>query len=260
MRHSDSHGIYRADLHLPWAFRKEAYVWAENKPVLINFYPAAFEMSEWMSKRGFLSIFSEEQRKLPESISNPYSYHLSTISIILGEIINQLHDFGTSTEEADPKETEIGRIRLHNEMVLYFARFYEACIKQLLFVTSFSTRRYKNAALGALLAFDCKACRKSGTPHGVSLLGSLAHKYRICHEIDACSIPTIQRFNQQRNVQAAHASADIINTRTSTASRTQLKNDSYEQGTSFLHSLTHIAQIELAMQDDLCSRAKFVST
>lgn len=247
---------------MPWAFRREAYVWEQGKRIHPNFHAAATELRAWMKQAGKLTIFAERHRPNVGAISNPYTYHLSSIAIILGEVINSCHDFSVSEELTDPEHAEITRIRLHNELVLYFARFYEAAVKQLLFLTTFSPRRYSNLAIGRLLTIDCYSCRKAGNPHSISLLGSLTHPYKLCLEFESCLYGTMRRINELRSSNAAHATIQAIGTKTPQESQKQLGHDHYDLGTAFLHSLEHMGKLEQAIFDDLsmaCAGATPVS-
>ena len=251
MTHVASHHDTQIDYHIKWGFRSDAVVWTDGRATRPNFYPVASELSNWMVRRGNLSIYTDEHRAELGALTNPYTYHASTITTIIGQIINSAQDFCESVDELEPRYIEIERIRLYNEYALYFARFYEVAIKQLLFLTTFSTRRYRNVALGGLLSVDCYACRKSGTTHRISLLGSLAHSYRICFEFDDCGIATIKAINKLRNEESAHASTQRIYARPAAETRHQLKEDTYNLGSTFLHSLTHLAKLEHAIESDL---------
>lgn len=254
VKHSADQAGHAKEYHVPWTYRREAFVWGEGQRIRPNFHAAATELHRWMNQTGKLSIYADRHKPISGSITNPYTYHLSSITLILGEVINSCHDFSIADELTDPEHAEIARIRLHNELVLYFARLYEGVVKQLLFLTSFSPRRYSDSAIGGLLSFDCRPCRKSGRPHAVSLLGSLTHPYRLCLEFEGCLYGTMRKINRMRSSEAAHATAQAIGTRTSKESQQQLGRDYYNLGTAFSHSLEHLAKLEQAIFEDLSAK------
>src|SRR5690242_8799201 len=165
--------------HPGWGFRRESAIWMGDEPWAPNMVAIAAEMSEWLSQaKPYMAVSSEAERNRPGSFTNPYTYHASSIGAALGAVINEAHAFVTSEEGMSPLDAEVARIRLHNELVLYPARFCEAAIKQMLYCTHIPRRLYKRASLGQLLAIECDTCRKAGAQrHDISLLGALAHQY-----------------------------------------------------------------------------------
>lgn len=246
-QHPDSNVAY----HIEWGFSKNAILWEGSTPLLINFHPIASEYYDWLLRKGQFGIFTESDKDSSDAVTNPYTYSASAISAILADIINSTHNFATSTDDIDKMDAEIERIRLYNEQVLYTARFCEVLIKQLLYCTLIPHRLYKRAALGGLLSHDCKPCRKAGTPHKISFLGSLAHRYHLCLPFEHCLIEHIKIVNRRRNVEAAHSEAQTMNIRSPQESRDQLMRDSLAAGKELTHMLSHIRDLEQEMIKDL---------
>jgi hypothetical protein len=147
-----------------------------------------------------------------------------------------------------PLDAEVARIRLHNELVLYPARFCEAAIKQMLYCTRIPRRLYKRAGLGQLLAIECDTCRKAGAQqHDISLLGALAHQYFLCHTLEGCVFEHLKLVGHRRNVEAAHSDALSLNPRTAAASQQELDKVLDEVACLFKHMVDHIGQIEQRM-------------
>lgn len=237
--------------HVDWGFSEESIVWDGGKPVVINFYPIATELRNWLLRKGRLSLLSQTEKELPVSIKNPYSYSASSIAAIFANSLNAGHKFTSSTEDIDDMDAEIERIRLYNEQVLYTSRICEVTIKQLLHCTLIPRRLYKKAALGGLLSTDCKPCRKAGSPHAISLLGSLAHRYHLCLPFEHCLVEHLKIVKRRRDIEAAHSDTQIINVRTSQTSREQLKTDSVEAANELVHMLSHISELEQKMFQEL---------
>lgn len=238
--------------HARWGYTREAFVWHESRPTSINFHPLGTELHWWMRQvLPYLSAFTEHVRHREAALTNPYTYYASTLSLILGDVINAAHVFETSCEELDAIEAEATRIRLSNELALYSSRVCEALIKQLLFVTTVPNKRYEDAPLGQLLSQDCRSCRRTGKPHNVSLLISLAHPYHLCHEFEGCLFPNLSKAGNRRNVIAAHAEALSIEPTGSSDSRERLRQFSSEVGGELLHMLKHISDLEDRIARDL---------
>lgn len=219
-----------------------------------NFYKFATELHKWMqNESAILPIL------LPGNIAfyNPYS---RPASVLIRAFQRVEHDCGTfgrdgRVDRLHVSETEVRRIRLFSEFVLYATRICEALIKQLLYCTGFDERIYRRAALGALLAQPCDSCRKSrNEKHRYSLLGSLAHHYALCAPYDECLDVDLAKFNTLRNLTAAHASVAQIRSRTGAESRRILRADVLDAGNTLVHMLLHISQIELRMWDELVAK------
>lgn len=253
--HHQSHPDPKIAYHFDWEFRREAAIWADQQALVPNFHPLATEFRQWLLRKGQFSVFAENHKGTTFSLTNPYAYSASVIAAILAKSINASHEFYTAREALDATDADIERIRIYNELVLYMARFCEASIKQLLYCTQIPKKYYANAALGALLASDCKTCRKSGNPpHKNSMLGSLAHRYKLCLEFDHCLIEHLKIVNRRRNIEAAHSDTQVLNIRSVEESRAQLEHDSLEVGNEFVHMLKHISDLEIKMMNELKSR------
>ena len=236
--------------HQPWEFCRGAVFWnSKGHPLAPNIEPAAEKMRAWLSRETqgmwgshiYASPFLEKQR-------NPYSGSLETLGASIAQIVDDTFNFIEAVDEMHPIEAEIRRIRLQTELVLHAARFCEATIKQMLHCTSFSRAKYKNAALGQLLAQDCHACRKAGAPnHQFSLMGSLAHQYYQCLEFEHCGFDHLVLTNKRRNLEAAHSEAQRLRDCTVQESRQALKATLDEVANAFTHLLGHIAGVETAL-------------
>ena len=230
-------------------------MWVGEHPIGINFHPLATEFRQWLLRKGHFAVFTEEDRGSLASFTNPYSYHASVIAAILARAINASHDFATGTDPMNDMEADIERIRLYNEQVLYTARFCEAALKQLLYCTQIPEGYYKASALGALLSSECRVCKKAGNPrHRISMLGSLAHRYRLCLEFEHCLFEHLKIVNRRRNVEAAHSETQGLRLRPVTESRSKLAQDSIEVGNELVHMLQHISDLENRMLSELNSR------
>ena len=255
--HPQSHPDSDIAYHFDWEFRHEAAMWHEGRAIGINFHPLATEFRQWLLRKGQFSVFAEEHKGSPASLTNPYAYHASVIAAILAHAINASHAFATTVDEIDGMEADVERIRIYNEQVLYTARLCEATIKQLLYCTQIPQSYYKNAALGALLSSECKVCKGSGKPrHKISMLGSLAHRYHLCIPFEQCLFEHLKIVNRRRNLEAAHSETQGLRLRSTSESRTQLASDSVDVGNELVHMLQHISELEGLMVKELSSRIR----
>ena len=251
-QHPASHADPNIAYHFDWGFRREALLWAGKHPIGINFHPLATEFHQWLLRKGQFSVFAENHKSALLSLTNPYSYHASVIAAILARAINATHAFATSTEPIDDMEADIERIRVYNEQILYTARLCEATIKQLLYCTQISKGYYKDAALGALLSVKCRACKGANKPrHKISMLGSLAHRYRLCFPFEHCLFEHLKIVNRRRNIEAAHSETQALRIRSAVDSRAQLMQDSLDAGNELVHMLQHISDLETHMMREL---------
>lgn len=188
----------------------------------------------------------------PPCITNPYAASSCTLAIIYADIVQSAHTFGHAPHAIDAITAEIRRIRTHSEQLLYNARLCESLIKQLLYCTAIPEKDYKSSALGGLLEDDCTACRRANRPlHSSSYLGCLAHRYRLCHEIDHCLHQHILETNTRRNREAAHANIASFSP-SSIAATLALHNASCKTtAETLIHMLQHISHIECAMIAEL---------
>jgi hypothetical protein len=249
--HSD-HPDPNIAYHFEWGFRDEALRRIGEHPVGPNIYPLATEFNLWLQQKGPLSIFAEEHKGQTFSVANPYTYHASAIAGILSKVVNATHAFSTDTIPLDSADAELERLRLYNEQTLYIARFCEALIKQLAYCTQIPKRYYADASLGALLSTECKACKGSGKPrHQISILGSLAHRYHLCMPFEKCLFEHLRIVNRRRNSEAAHSESQSLNIRTVAESRAQLFENSLESGNELVHMLSHIAELERLISNEL---------
>lgn len=245
--------------HQPWAYSRGAVFWDQNgRPLAPNIEPAAANMRAWLKRETsdisgpgiFVHPTIEKQR-------NPYTENLVTLAGSYALILEDACKFIELGDGIQSIEAEIRRVRLESELVLYTARFCEAAVKQMLHCTSFPRHLYKDAAMGQLLAQDCRACRKSGAQtHSFSLLGSLAHQYYLCPEFEHCGFDHLILANKRRNLEAAHSSTQHLRSCTPDDSRQALRATIQEVGEAFTHILKHIASVEIAMIKEIRLRMK----
>jgi len=246
------HGTDDIAYHVEWGFRREAVIWVGGRPVGLNFHPTATELYDWLLRKGSLSVFAEVDRGQPNSYTNPYTYHCSVLAALAAATVNDAHVIATSEEPLSSLEAEIARVRVFSEEVLYVARVCESLIKQLLHITQIPERYYARATLGHLLSTDCRGCRASRKQrHKLSLLGSLAHRYRLCHQFEYCLMDHLRIVGDQRNLEVAHSEASALNPRSSAESRSQLAADAKALGNDFVHMLSHIRELETRMRGEL---------
>lgn len=235
--------------HQEWAYRSEAVVWVDRKPVKPNIIPFASEMALWTQQKvAALPLHTKLTQGIVGEPSNPYTYSLSAMSLAVGATINDAFEFSESTEPVDSVDAEVRRIRFESELIIYAARFCEAAIKQMLFCTQIPKVMYERASMGKLLASECEECKKAGKQrHDISLLGSLAHRFFLCHMLDGCAIDHLQMVARRRNLEAAHSESQSIHPRTATESRNHLARSLAEIGYELGHMADHIGKIEEKM-------------
>lgn len=248
--------------HQPWGYRPHAFRWTAERIVGINFLTLARDMRAWLMQRGPLPIASTTDQPAEGGYTNPYTFSGVSLALIMARVINDFHDYTTTqTSDHDDVDAEIERLRLYNEVVLYAARICEVAIKQLLYCTQIPVPRYERMALGALLESVCPSCkRQNGTePHSVSLVGSLAHPFRLCLEFEHCAMDHMDLVNKLRNSQAAHSEIQALNIRSVEDSKAQLRNDCDEVLTAFLHMLSHLEKLEERMLEDLAEKGEAIA-
>lgn len=237
--------------HVEWEFRREAILWSgEGRfPVAPNFYPFASELQSWMSREpSTVAIIAPDDQRF----TNPYTSDSSVLANIFMTVVNDCALFSKQAGKFDPDEAEIRRLRLHSENVLYTARLCEAFIKQLLYCTTFYENDYRGAALASLLSGDCSGCRNSkGKPHGLSLLGSLAHRYNLCHTYEGCLKQHISMANSRRDLEAAHSGVAKFSPGSMTDHPGKFQEDTLKIGNKLLHMLKHLSEIETQMLIEL---------
>lgn len=245
--------------HVEWDFRNDGVVSHNGRPVRPNFHPLASELRNWMQQEGRLWLFSKEYQHKPGAYTNPYTYDASTLVITYSQVINDTHAFSEAKSPMDAVDAETKRIRLYSENVLYTARLCEALIKQLLFCTTFLESDYQRVGLGSLLVKECSGCRSSKEKrHKLSVLGSLAHRYRLCGPYEKCLHDHMKLVNRRRNLEAAHSGVTSFTDQTTKAAKRQMGEDLSLIGNEFLHMLEHISDIEQKMRTELTERIEAV--
>jgi hypothetical protein len=229
----------------------------DNQPLCSNFSPFATELRNWMLRKGNVRFFTADKKGLPGAPTNPYTYDASALAVAFMSVVNESNAFAKNTEPLDALDAEIKRIRLYTENVLYSVRLCEALIKQLLFCTSLPGSDYRGGALGSLLSKHCSVCRNSKEKrHKLSLLGSLAHRYQLCHSYDLCLDQHLRFANRRRNTEAAHSGATRFLPRKASVVRNQLGRQLTHVGNDFIHMLYHISEIEQRMLNELVAETE----
>ncbi|WP_145956438.1 hypothetical protein [Burkholderia pseudomallei] len=253
--HRDWHGA-----HQPWAYRQEAFRWKGEQIAGINFIPLAKEMRAWLMQRGTLRVITKDDFPGESGPINPYTLSGASLTLIMARVVNAWHEFATNPTDHDEINAEIERLRLYNEIVLYAARICEVTVKQLLYCTQIPESLYKRMAIGALLESPCPDCKKNNgkTPHLISLVGSLAHPYHLCHEFDHCAMNHMDLVNKLRNSQAAHSEIQTLNARSTKESKDQLFNECNDVLNGFTHMLSHLEKLEDSMFIDLAEKGQAI--
>jgi hypothetical protein len=242
------HGPGDIAYHVEWALRPEAALWENGKPVRTNFYPLASDLRSWLLRQGKLRFSTTQDSKSPGYFTNPYTHAGALLSITFAQVVNDSVVFFEAEDSMDSVDAELKRIRLYSEHVLYSARICECFIKQLLFCTTFRESDYQRAALGALLSKECSGCRESNRKrHRVSYLGSLAHRYNLCHIYEGCLADHMAIVNRRRNVETAHSGVMEFNPTNADEARRKLRDEGTEAGEDLIHMLQHIADMEEKM-------------
>lgn len=239
--------------HIPWAFRREAFIWERGTPVKPNFHPIATELRSWLLREvEELAVLDCAPAGQTHNFTNPYTASGSTLAVIFAGVINEAYDFVHGNESFTAIDAESKRYRLYVEQVLYTSRICEALIKQLLYCTGISAKTYKKAALGGLLQKPCYACKKAGQPeHKISLLSSLAHRYKLCYEVEHCLEKHLRIVNRLRNIDAAHATLSGFEPDHPDEIRKRLDSSVSKIGEDLIHMLQHISKIEQHMNIEL---------
>ncbi len=254
--HSDPNMAY----HIKWPYSDRAFLWSDKAtkrsktdPCGVNFMPLATELRSWLLRKGGkVSYFSHDRDgRGPLTLTNPYTESGSVLALMYADAVNEAHAFSNATDEMDNISAEMRRSRFYSELALLNVRISEACIKQLLFCTAIATKDYKKSALGGLLVRECRACEKAGQPHNISLLGSLAHRFELCLQIEGCLDKHLAIANRRRNTQAAHATFSGFDPKPVKQVRAWLNREVTELGEELVHLLQHIGQIEAKMREEL---------
>jgi len=248
--------------HHSWSFRPHAFRWTGEQISGLNLLPLATEMRAWMLQRGHLSLMPPSDSPTDSGFTNPYTASGITLALLMSRVINASHEYATTlTTSDDEVVVEIERIRLYNEVLIYSARLCEVAIKQLLYCTQIPESRYQRMALGQLLESPCPSCkRKNGQePHLVSLVGTLAHPFHLCLEFEHCAMDHMDLVNKLRNSQAAHSEVQTLNIRPIATSKAQLRHDSHEALSGFVHMLSHLENLEQKILADLAEKGEAIN-
>lgn len=253
--HADANIAY----HIRWPYSERAFLWNDRAtkrrktdPCGVNFQPLATQLRRWLVRKGQVSYFTHDRDgRGPMTLTNPYTESASVLALMYSDAINEAHAFTTSTAYMDDLAAEMRRARFYSEIALLNVRVSEACIKQLLHCTAISTKDYKKATLRGLLDSECRACQQAGKPHKISLLGSLAHRFHLCVQIEACLDKHLAIANRRRNTQASHATFSGFDPKPVAEVRARLDREVTELGEELIHLLQHIGQIEERMREEL---------
>jgi len=215
-----------------------------------NLYPYGRELRKWMlGQEWWVPVFSAGN--VP--FTNPYTEDVAVLTAAYMRVTNDGAFWAETSTPSNWVSSEISRIRLYSEFILYTVRLSEALVKQLLFCTDFEARSYRRDPIGSLLFKDCKACRKEGKPHSTSLLGSLAHRYGFCAGYGNCLDIDLPKLASSRNRLVAHSETWQLRQIDVATSKADLHRESIETGETFIHMLEHIGAIETAMLRELTS-------
>ncbi|MGM9489774.1 hypothetical protein [Ideonella sp. YS5] len=248
--------------HHAWSYHPNAFRWSGEYVAGANLLPLAGEMRAWMQQRGNLALMPAPAAPSNGSYTNPFTASGVALQFLMARVINASHDYATTeTVTHDAIDAEVERIRFYNELLMYSARLCEVSVKQMLYCTQVPQRRYKRMALGALLESPCPDCRKTdgARPHQVSLVGTLAHPFRLCLAFEHCAMDHMDLVNRLRNSEAAHSSVQPLAVRNVQASKSQLQEDSHQLLNGFVHMLSHIEELERQMLQDLTEKAKAIN-
>lgn len=248
--------------HHPWSYRSQAFLWSGEVICGINILPIATDMRAWMSQEKQLSLMPDQEAENNGGFTNPYTSSGVTLSLLMSKVISCSHDFSSTVDAVDDEiDSEIERLRLYNEIILYSARLCEVAIKQLLYCTQIPKAMYERMALGQLLESPCPTCKKKKgkKPHSVSWVATMAHPYHLCFEFEYCAMDHMDLVNKLRNSQVAHSDIQDLNIRTSELSRAQLLEESSDILSGFLHMLSHVEKLEQSMLKDLTRKAEAIN-
>jgi hypothetical protein len=249
------HVSKRIAYHMDWDFREKALVGDGNGVLRPNFHPIGGELKHWLLRTGQLRIISSQQSKSVPLFTNPYVYNASALAIAYAEIVNDCADFADGIAPLDSMTTQVKFMRLRTESILYPARLCEAFFKQLLYLTSFPEKYYRGVSLGRLLSKDCSGCRNSNkAPHELSLIGSLAHRYRLCYEFEDCLKSLVTITNRRRDLEAAHSDIPGFSRKSSARLRKDFGKEFISHAKLFRHLLEHLSDIEDRMFSELCAK------
>jgi hypothetical protein len=246
--------------HIRWPYSDRAFLWNDRitrrrkaHPCGVNFQPLATQLRLWLLRQGGeVSYFKHDPKGRGwMTLTNPYTESGSVLTLMYADAVNEAHAFTTSTVHMDDVEAEMRRARFYSEIALLNVRVSEACIKQLLHCTAISTKDYKKATLRGLLDSECRACDQAGKPHKISLLGSLAHRFHLCVQIESCLATHLAIANRRRNTQASHATFSGFEPKPVAQVRARLDREVTELGDELVHLLQHIGQIEEKMREEL---------
>lgn len=248
--------------HHIWRFSPHAFRWRGEQISGANLLPLATEMRAWLLQLGQLSLMPAFESPTNGGFTNPYTENGITLALIMSDIVNASHQF-TTTLRADEDEVgaEVERIRMHNELLINTARFCEIIIKQLLHCTQTPVSLYQRMALGQLLESPCPSCKKKNgdKPHAISLVGTLACPFGLCRAFENCAMDHMDLVNKLRNSQAAHSGVQALNIRSITESKAQHEEDCNETLSNFLHMLSHLADLEQNILNDLTEKAATIN-
>jgi len=256
----EGHDDLNIAYHIQWPYSERAFLWNDRAtkrrktdPCGVNFQPLATELRLWLLRRGGqVSYFNHERDgRGPLTLTNPYTESGSVLTLMYSDAVNEAHAFTTSTSHMDDISAEMRRARYYSEVALLNVRISEACIKQLLYCTAISTKDYKKVTLRGLLDRECRACQKAGKSHKISLLGSLAHRFGLCLQIESCLDKHLAIANRRRNTQASHATFSGFDPKPVAEVRARLDKEVTELGEELIHLLQHIGQLEEKMREEL---------
>lgn len=250
--------------HQDWCYRPHAFRWTGEYISGSNLLPLATEMRAWMLQQGYLSLMPLPESPTNGGYTNTHTENGITLALLTSKVISESHAYATAPTTGEHEgeiDTELGRIRLYNELLINCARFCEVVIKQLLHCTSIPESMYQRMALGQLLESPCPSCKKQNgmKPHSISLVGTLACPFGLCHAFEECAMNHMNLVNKLRNKQAAHSEVQQLIVRPIEESKAQLFRDCDEILNDFVHMLSHLEDLEERILADVSEKADAIN-
>lgn len=220
---------------------------------VVNLFPFATELQKWaLRKPSTLPVVTEDDH----TFDNPFCHHSSFLVWMFTAAVNDFAMFVAEQKEPTDGTWEIslGTMRHTAEVVLYSTRLAECLFKQLLYCTSLDTRLYFKAPLGQMLDGACRSC-KGKAKHRVSLIGSLAHRYKMCGVYEQCIQTDLTFLNSVRNSQAAHATVGPVRLEPHVDRAWMTARHILDElGDRMIHLLGHVAEMETHLLAELEGR------
>lgn len=236
--------------HQPWMFSREALAISGNF-AYPNLYPFAGNLRSWLQGND-VATPGPSPHDAVDVLTNPFTMSLRWLVPIIRSIVNDVLNFEQSETRIQPDSValDIRRVRLLGELDVATARVLEAIVKQLLHCTSFPAESYERSPIGRLFDNLCSDCEEKDKKHTIDLVGSIAHRYKLCDVYGHCLKPDIQAMNLARNSEAAHAGVSGRISRTVEEARIT-EPELRGRKTRLVHALEHLAKLEDLMTREI---------